>query len=287
MGQIFHACAYDTETKTCCVLNADKFHANCYSSCGTVLSMHYLLRQKPYRIMWGGDYVVDDSLEKISRTEDLLGIATYWDYFGFDIDEEGLRAKSYYDKIKFIDENSKSWEKIDVLDEAVEYFDWEDTQSVKYSGYLVNHTKKQAVDLADYYRQSKYLTTTSVEMVIDLVPVLTETGGGTSMALYDGISVDSTEELAGQWCGDLLQIVDELPETYQLINCCFAEIWGRVRYCYRTFGANEDGYLLSDSNGKLFESAKLNFYGKRSAARYIKVEIIEEKNQIRFYTCDK
>ena len=33
------------------------FHANCYSSCGTVLSMHYLLRQKAYRIMWGGGYV--------------------------------------------------------------------------------------------------------------------------------------------------------------------------------------------------------------------------------------
>ena len=52
MGQIFHACAYDIETKTCCVYDADKFHANCYSNCGTVFSMHYLLRQKPYRIMW-------------------------------------------------------------------------------------------------------------------------------------------------------------------------------------------------------------------------------------------
>ena len=80
MGQIFHACAYDIDTKTCCVYDADKFHANCYSSCGTVLSMHYLLRQKAYRIMWGGEYVfLWDHLKKFSRTEDLLGMSTYSD----------------------------------------------------------------------------------------------------------------------------------------------------------------------------------------------------------------
>jgi len=30
MGQIFYSSAYDIETKTCCVYDADKFHANCY-----------------------------------------------------------------------------------------------------------------------------------------------------------------------------------------------------------------------------------------------------------------
>jgi hypothetical protein len=220
MGQIFNAYAYDTETKTCCVIDADKFHANCYAHSGTVLSIHYLLRQKPYNVMWGGGYVViDDNLADFSRTEDLLGISTYVGYEIFEMNNSDLQSKSYYDKIKFIDNNSKLWKRIDV------------------------------------------------------VPVLTETGGGTQMALLEGISADSTEELAGEWSGDLLQIVDELPEDYKLINCCFAGVWRRAEYCYHTFGVNEDGYILKDSNGKLFEAAKLNFLGQRGYLNYIKVEL--------------
>jgi len=42
MGQIFYACAYDTETRTCCMMNVDKFHANCHAESGAVLSIHYI-----------------------------------------------------------------------------------------------------------------------------------------------------------------------------------------------------------------------------------------------------
>ena len=278
MGQIFHACAYDIETKTCCVIDADKFHANCYSFCGTVLSMHYLLRQKPYRIIWGGDYIsLDDNLERFVREEDLLGISAFWNVFGFDMNSEEIRTKSYFDKIKFINENSKSWKKLDVWDEAEAFFDWETTHSVKYSGYLLNHTKKLAVDLADYYEQSKYYDKSIIELAIDLIPVLTETGGGTLMALFDGISAETTEELAGVWCGDLLQIVGELPDDYQLINCCFAGIWSRAQYCFYMFGTNNEGFLLSNDNGKLFEASSLNIRGKRSPECYLKAERIKDK----------
>jgi hypothetical protein len=51
MGQIFHSCVYDVESMTCSVEEADKFHANCYSYSGSVAVAHYLLRQKPYRVM--------------------------------------------------------------------------------------------------------------------------------------------------------------------------------------------------------------------------------------------
>jgi len=30
MGQIFYASAYDAKTKKCCVMDAVKFHANCF-----------------------------------------------------------------------------------------------------------------------------------------------------------------------------------------------------------------------------------------------------------------
>ena len=115
MGQIFNACAYDIETKICCVLDADKFHANCYSYSGAVGSLHYLLRQKPYRIMWGGGYVaLDDNIANFSRTEDLLGISTYKDYEDFKYNNDELENKSYYDKVKYIGENSNLWTRINV-----------------------------------------------------------------------------------------------------------------------------------------------------------------------------
>ena len=31
MGQIYHANIYDIEERAACVMDADKFHANCYS----------------------------------------------------------------------------------------------------------------------------------------------------------------------------------------------------------------------------------------------------------------
>jgi len=271
MGQLFTACAYDIKTKTSCVLCVDKFHANCYSFSGGVLSMHYLLRQKPWRIMWGGNYVAGNkNLAKFSRNEDLQGISAYLDY-------EYFERKDYdchiMEKVKLIGDYRHQWKQIDVWDEAENYFD----KSVKYKGYLVNHTKKMAIDLADYHRQSKSMSNTGVYYAIDLIPVLTETGDGTPMALYEGISTDTTEELAGTWCGDELQIVDELPDDYKLINCCFAEVWNRANYCNINFGVSDDGYLLKDDSKNLYEAVKLNIVGKRGEARNLKVEKIEKK----------
>jgi len=41
MGQIFTACAYDIENMRCCVLDADKFHANSYSFLKLYRSNHF------------------------------------------------------------------------------------------------------------------------------------------------------------------------------------------------------------------------------------------------------
>ena len=273
MGQTFYACAYDIENKTCCVMDVDKFHANCYCYSGAAFSIHYLLRQKPYHVMWGGVYVaIDDNLEHFSRTEDLLGISTYMDYEDFERNIDELPNKTYYDKTKFIGENYKLWNRIDVWDEALKYFDGAHDHTVKYTGYLVNHTKKKAVDLADYSKRSASMDQTGIISTIDAVPVLTETGGGTQMALFNGLSADTTEVLSGTWCGDLLEIVDELSEGYEIINCCFADVQERTKYCYRTFGINEQGYVLGGENGRLFEGTALSVRGKRGLSSYVKVE---------------
>jgi hypothetical protein len=280
MGQIFNACIYDTDDMTCCVIDADKFHANCYSFSGTVVSAHYLLRQKPYRVMWGGRYVVlDNYIETISRTEDLLGLSTYISYEDIRRNNKDLKEKNWLDKAKFIGNNHSRWKRIDVEDEALKYFDYDRTHSVKYNGYLLNHTKKLAVNIGDYAAQSLVITSNpSVRKfeMIDLVPMLTETGGGMPMAFFNGLAADSTEELAETWCGDLLQIVDQLPDDYECINCCFAERWERASFCYHMFGADASNYVLGDRHGKRYECAKIDI-GGREPAHYIRIELTEDK----------
>jgi len=275
MGQIFYSCAYDIENRTCCVYDADKFHANCYSMCGSVFSIHYLLRQKPYRIMWGGyDAIGGKELSKFSREEDLLGLSTYLKFKKSDIN-----APEYdgcLDKVKFIYDNSKRWKKLDIWDDAKEYFEWEITHCVKYENFLVNHTQKLAIDMADYFKQSKVFTQEGDEYAIDLIPVLTETGGGAIMAFLDGVTVETTEQLAGEWCGDLLQIVDRLPEGYSLINCCFADANSKANYCYLMFGTNKDNFLLKNENGDFYKVVGINIYGKRGYVSRIKIQETEE-----------
>jgi len=132
--------------------------------------------------------------------------------------------------------------------------------------------KKLAVNLTDYYEQSKSFNRSKEEIIIDVVPVLTETGGGTLMALFDGASNESTEKLIGTWCGDLLQIADELPKKYKVINCCFAEIWHKARLYYHTFGTDKKGYILKNSKGKKYECVSYDFNKTRGSAMYVKVE---------------
>jgi len=139
-----------------------------------------------------------------------------------------------------------------------------------------------AINLADYREQSKSFNSSKQEIIIDAVPVLTETGGGTMMALFDGASIESTEKLIGTWCGDLLQIVDELPEKYEVINCCFAEIWYKARLYYYTFGTDKNGYILKSSTGEKYECVSYNIDQMRGPVMYVKVE--EDEEGIKYVT---
>ena len=122
------------------------------------------------------------------------------------------------------------------------------------------------------------------EYAIDLIPVLTETGGGAIMAFLDGVAEETTEQLVGGWCGDLLQIVDRLPDGYSLINCCFADMQSKVRYCYIKFGTNKNGFLLKNDNGDFCKVVGINIYGKRGHVSRVKVE--ETKDTYNFIPTD-
>jgi len=113
------------------------------------LATQYLLREKAYNAMWSGDDVlIGEAVGSISDDNVLLGISTYRNYKDFKLNIPNLRAKPYYEKVKFIDENSKLWKIIEVRRDAVEsYRDESGAYSAKYSGFLLNHTQKLAIDL--------------------------------------------------------------------------------------------------------------------------------------------
>jgi hypothetical protein len=273
MGQMFRACAYDIEKRICSEVDADKFHANCYSFSDAVASVHYLLRQKPYHVMWGGGYVAGDFFAHELSEDILLGLSIYMDRKDIERNNASKQQdnENFRNNAEFVINNSASWKKIEVWNEAMEFFDNKNTHSVRYEGFLVNHTKKQAVDLDNYYKKSLSMTKHMDLYAIDLIPGLTETGGGLGMALFDGMTSATTEKLDMQWCGDLLQIVDDLPDGYERIDCCFANSWGRARFCYPEYGVDEEDFLL-EQQGKRFVCCKLNLSEVRSPDSFMKAQ---------------
>jgi hypothetical protein len=228
--------------------------------------------------MWGGDYVVIDDFLAQELSEDiLLGISTYTDSEEIKNNRKSNQQddKNYRNNAKFVSKNSVSWKRTTVQDEAIAFFDYEHTHSVRYKGFLVNHTKKLVIDLDDYYKKSLSKTKNWDLYAIDPIPVLTETGGGMSMALFDGMTSATTEKLATEWCGDLLQIVNKKPNRYKRIDCCFADVWGRTRFCYKEYGVDEEGFLL-DQQGKRFLCCQLNLIEERSLDSFMKVNVSDK-----------
>jgi hypothetical protein len=233
---------------------------------------HYLLRQKPYHVMWLGDYVViDNNIDIFSREEELYGISTVIDYDEMSDNIDNLEEQSYFSKIKFIGDNHSRWNIIDVLNDALNYFDLYNSKTVNYSGYLLNHTEQLAVDLNDYFTKSVCITDNGELYAFDLIPFLTETGGGSPMALYKGISVDTTEQLIRTWCGDLLQIVEQLPADFRLIDCCFAEYLSKSYINYLKFGLDTDNYILQNNKGERYTCVGyVPFLGGRASLMNVK-----------------
>ncbi|MDR1870926.1 MAG: hypothetical protein LBS60_03190 [Deltaproteobacteria bacterium] len=276
MGEIFYATIYDIKDMTRFSMCVDKFHANCYSYSGAVVYAHYLLRQKPYRVMWFSPCALQEGgLNDFSEKSDLLGVSASIQYDDFlpDIDVSDKNSRK---KLLFIRKNRKRWRSIKIRNKAMEYFNYDKNRSVLYSGFLLNHTKKLAINLSDYLQRSLSMFGRDFLGAIDLIPVLTDTCGGSAMAFFDGISWDTTEELSAEWRGDLLQIVDEPPANFKIINCCFASIWDRANACRSVYGVDSFNYILGDKNGNRYECAKLNLCFERGPRRQVKIEFKEK-----------
>ena len=110
MGQMFCSIAYDIDSREAVSMCADKFHANCYSYSGNVISMHYTLKKKPYRVMWLGDRVLDGNyLNKVIQDIDLLGISVVFDKEDYVLNNSDWESGKYRQKIEFIEKNHSTW----------------------------------------------------------------------------------------------------------------------------------------------------------------------------------
>ena len=108
------------------------------------------------------------------------------------------------------------------------------------------------------------------------------------MALFDGTSVETTYSLGGIWCGDLLEIKDEMPGDYTLVNCCFVGIWERAMFLYNEFDVDSENFILSEDKGKRYEAYPFDLaelYGKPPVVKVnIKVEKSEKEGHVNFKT---
>jgi hypothetical protein len=114
------------------------------------------------------------------------------------------------------EEDYQDRENADTLREMVNYRqNYEGTKLLSqsapwnYMGHLlVNHSKKQFIDLDDYYRNSvlHYGKERKEEYVIHPLPLLTAVGNGKGGGDYYGDKAINKEDV-GLWAGDLIEIV--------------------------------------------------------------------------------
>jgi len=281
MGQMYVAIGYDLNTREAVEMDAGKFCEGCHFNSEAVISMHYLLKKQPYRIMWlGSEALQGYNLNRLKRKEDLLGasVAFYKEYYEAKHADWG---EEYPEISLFISENYATWNRTSIEHQAIKELKDNGKSAVEYTGYLINHTRKEAINLVDYYNCSKGLfwneTTEEFVTVLDPIPILTDMDRGHLLAFFDGIPANVTENLAGRWAGDLLERIEDVPANeYTIIDCCFVNIYPRAKYCLSKFGIDEEGWLIANEKGELFEGVTLSFLGTRSPKVRFKMEIQEK-----------
>jgi len=245
VGQTFYACAYDINEKTCCVVEADKFHANCYSHSGVIACMHYLLRQKPYHIIWYGDSIISEGIfSTITDESVLLGISSMGDIGLSEPDVEYADDDTYTANARFIADNCKTWKRIYIWDTAIKYFDMHDNGIVAYAGFLVNHTKRLAVDLCDYFRRSsckfphrKFLRRTSISAKNRLI-------SRSNRLVKTSICFSITAMCVAWWVGLFAGALYIATLSCDFVASCYA-----CNYITRRFGGQDfGGTSTSDSS---------------------------------------
>lgn len=95
------------------------------------------------------------------------------------------------------------------VDESHEIFAINNTFSVA-GKFLVNHDKKQYINIDRYYEKNAYPVWREQLDCIHPLPILTNISNGEGGGDYFGVNM----ELAGSWAWDVIEITDNAPNGY-------------------------------------------------------------------------
>lgn len=154
-----------------------------------VNSISNLLFNNPGRIIWLGDYAEDEDLKYLMRINSAEEIFSYRQVWG----EKSVKLSS----VNYSDFNMKD-------------------------KYLVNHDKKLYLSCNSYYKESKSFVSKGCDLVIHPLPLLTAVGNGRGGGDFDSYAKKGMEYV-GLWAWDLIEIKDDIPEGYKMVNYRFIE----------------------------------------------------------------
>ena len=157
-------------------MNGQKLLEHSWKGCDIIESLNVMLYKNPAQVAWVGDYA--DDFEWADRTTP---------------DPKEL--------------HKVAWE-----GEESEYFEIQtpDTPAT----YLLNHDKKEYIDIADFEKQSS-----DGSWTLAVVPLMTACGNGLGGGDYSG----DNEDMVGLWCMDTISLDDTIPSDYKKLDIYFKE----------------------------------------------------------------
>ena len=164
---------------------------------------------------WIGNWLMETVCNKIYNSDKpvrLIWMGDYADDFANDLENtfNGLTKK------QIINYRNAAWGEPD-RSKAVEraVFDFE-------GKYIVNHTKKEYVDFSLYYKTS-VMNCAGDKWCMHPLSLLTAIGNGYGGGDYRSPTLASTVDLVGYWAWDEINITDNIPENYELLQPIFKE----------------------------------------------------------------
>jgi len=172
-----------------------------------VNAVYLKILNKPRRIAWIGDYsdngyaVCGEAYTKQISPEEFL---KYYDSAWPNEDEDGtLIPSSMYtpEELELINENTKGF-------------------------YLVNHDRKEFLDLGGYIERCTIQEGSFAGWCVDPLPLLTACGNGRGGGdFYDGDDAIGYEDV-GIWAFHELELTDAIPDGFQ--ECTYSFLEGRA-----------------------------------------------------------
>ena len=150
---------------------------------------------------WMGNWLMDSISKMIYKKPHK--VAWVGDYANFE--EDGVLDDKTYERIWKVDGEGVVFKKI------FDYFD----------KYLVNHDKKQYINLNKYIKESEDVQGEDEIWCLHPLSLMTALGNGKGCGDYG----DVNKEHVGEWAMDLISIEDKIPSGYEEYSIYFKDVW--------------------------------------------------------------